>query len=266
MSVETEMNTATRAIIRLRGYYALLAGALLLFVVPFYQLAVLTPSGYAAALAPAVDHRDFAPLLAWLANNLGASRGYRLLQLTPFLLALTFPRALALLVGVTSERRQLVMIWAGRTGFALFALALILGLFTSGGSAAVYANATTDAQRAAVAASYANAFAVETLLSHVAGGALLALFLALASYALRRTPAAFRLFCSFVAALLVMTALFYALAPGQVEAPASTLTLFGLALWFIALGLVFLRQTRPDAPAESLPTASAESEAAESDS
>jgi hypothetical protein len=254
MSVETEINAATRAIVRLRGYYAALAGALLLFVVPFYQLAVLAPSGYTTALAPASDHRDFAPLLAWLVTNLGASRGYHLLQLAPFLLALTLPRAVALLMGVTSGRRQVVMIWAGRSGFALFALALILGLFTSGSSAAVYANATTDAQRAAVAASYNNAFAIETLLSHVAGGALVALFLALASYELRRTPAAFRLFGYLVAALLVVTALFYALAPGQVEAPTSTVTLFGLALWFIALGLVFLRQTRPDAPAPSQPT------------
>jgi hypothetical protein len=53
-----------------------------------------------------------------------------------------------------------------------------------------------------------------------------------------------------------VTALFYALAPGQVEAPTSTITFFGLALWFIALGLVFLRQTRPDATSEPQPGAS----------
>jgi hypothetical protein len=241
MSVETTASAAARAIIRLRGYYALLAGALLLVVVPLYQLTVLAPSGYTAALAPAVERRDFAPLLAWLAPNISASRGYRLLQLAPFLLALTFPRAVALLSGVTQERRQLIMVWAGRVGFALFALALILGLFTSANSAAAFVNATTDAQRAAVAASYANAYAIETLLAHVAGGLLVALFLALASRDLRRVPAAFRLFGYFVAALLVVTALFYALAPGQVEAPTSTVTLFGLALWFIGLGLVFLR-------------------------
>jgi hypothetical protein len=257
MSVETTPEAATRAIIRLRGYYALVAGTLLLFVVPLYQLTVLAPTGYTDALTPAADHRDFAPLLAWLVNNLAASRGYRLLQLAPFLLALTFPHAVALLTGVTNGRRQLVMAWAGRIGFALFALALILGLFTSGGSAAAYANATTEAQRAAVAGSYANAFAIETLLAHVAGGALVALFLALASHDLRLVrpvPTAFRLFGYFVAALLVVTALFYALAPGQVETPTSTVTLFGLALWFIGLGIVFLRQTRPSVPVESRPT------------
>ena len=70
MSVETTPGAATRAIIRLRGYYALLAGALLLFVVPLYQLTVLAPTGYTDALAPAADHRDFAPLLAWLVNHL----------------------------------------------------------------------------------------------------------------------------------------------------------------------------------------------------
>jgi hypothetical protein len=257
MSVETTMGAGARAIIRLRGYYALLAGALLLFVVPLYQLTVLAPTGYTTALAPAADHRDFAPLLAWLANNLTASRGYRLLQLAPFLLALTFPRAVALFTGMTNSWRQLVMIWAGRIGIALFALALILGLFTSASSAAAYANATTDAKRAAVAASYANAFAIETLLSRVAGGLLVALFLALASHDLRLVrpiPAAFRLFGYFVAALLVVTALFYALAPGQVETPTSTVTLFGLALWFIGLGVVFLRQPRPSVSVESRPT------------
>jgi hypothetical protein len=254
MSVETTMSVATRAIIRLRGYYALLAGALLLFIVPLYQLTILAPSGYTTVLAPAVEHRDFAPLLAWLVDHLWASRGYRLLQLAPFLLALTFPRAVALLTGVTNSRRQLIMIWAGRVGFTLFALALILGLFTSASSAAAYTSATTDAHRTAVAASYANAFAIETLLSHVAGGLLVALFLALASHDLRLVrpiPLSLRLFGYFVAALLTVTALFYALAPGQVEVPTSTVTLFGLALWFIALGLVFLRQTRPNAPAES---------------
>jgi hypothetical protein len=258
MSVETRASATIRAIIRLRGYYALLAGTLLFFVVPFYQLTALAPTGYTAALAPAIDHRDFAPLLAWLEINLGASRGYRLLQLAPFLLALTFPRAIALLTRVTNGRRQLIMIWAGRGGFALFALALVLGLFTSASSAAAYVNATTDAQRASVAASYANAFAIETLLAHVAGGLLVALFLAVASHDLRLVrsiPAAFRLFGYFVAALLLVTALFYALAPGQVETPTSTITLFGLALWFIALGVVFLRQTRPDAPSDAPPTA-----------
>jgi hypothetical protein len=253
MSVETTASAATRAIIRLRGYYALLAGALLLIVVPLYQLTVLAPSGYTAALAPAVERRDFAPLLAWLVNHLWASRGYRLLQLAPFLLALTFPHAITLLSDMPHGRRQVVTVWAGRIGFALFALALILGFFTSASSAAAYANATTDSQRAAVAASYANAYAIETLLAHVAGGLLVALFLALASHDLRQVrsiPAAFRLFGYFVAALLLVTALFYALAPGQVEAPTSTITFFGLALWFIALGLVFLRQTRPDAPFE----------------
>ena len=258
MSVETTPRAATRAFIRLRGYYALLAGALLLFIVPLYQLTVLAPTGYTTVLAPAADHRDFAPLLSWLVNNLAASRGYRLLQLAPFLLALTFPRAVALLTGLTHRRRQLVMIWAGRIGFALFALALILGLFTSGGSAAAYANATGAAERAAIAASYANAFAIETLLSHVAGGLLVALFLALASHELRLVPpvpAAFRLFGYFVAALLVVTALFYALAPGQIETPTSTVTLFGLALWFIGLGVVLLRQTRRDTPEQARPPA-----------
>jgi len=259
MSVETTASAATRAIIRLRGYYALLAGALLLFIVPLYQLTVLAPGGYTTALAPAVERRDFGPLLAWLVDHLWASRGYRLLQLAPFLLALTFPRAVALLTGVTNGRRQLIMIWAGRIGFTLFALALVLGLFTSASSAAAYASATTDAQRTAVAASYANAFAIETLLSHVAGGLLVALFLALASLDLRLVrpiPLTLRLFGYFVAALLVVTALFYALAPGQVEVPTSTVTLFGLALWFIALGLVFLRQTRPDTPMQSQSSAS----------
>jgi hypothetical protein len=258
MRVETTSGAASNAIIRLRGYYGLLAGALLLLIVPLYQLTVLAPSGYADALAPAADHRDFAPLLAWLVNNLAASRGYRLLQLAPFLLALSFPRAVALLIGLTHGRRQFVMIWAGRIGFALFALALILGLFTSGRSAAAYATATSDAQRAAVAASYANAFAIETLLSHVAGGLLVALFLTLTSHDLRLVdpiPAAFRLFGYFVAALLVVTALFYALAPGQVETPTSTVTLFGLALWFIGLGAVFLRQTRRDTAEQARPVA-----------
>jgi hypothetical protein len=247
MRAQTSSGAVIAGILRLRGYYALIAGCLLLFAVPLYQLMILAPSGYTTALAPAVEQRDFAPLLGWLVDHLSVSRGYRLLQLAPFLLALTFPYAITLLPGMPCGRRQMVMVWAGRIGFAFFALALVLGFFTSANVAAAYASAISAAQRAAVAASYANAYAIETLLAHVAGGLLVALFLALASHDLRSVrsiPAVFRLFGFFIAALLAITALFYALAPGQVEAPTSTVTFFGLALWFIALGVVFLRKTQ----------------------
>lgn len=256
---------------RLRAIYAVVAGVLLLAGVPLYQSAILGP-GYAASVAPAVAHADFAPLLAWIAGHSGADRGARIVQLLPFLLALPLPGFLygrlwpappASLAPAPSpvnaasskssvapaaapspssqderERRLgTVALWAGRAGFALFALAILLGLLTSAAAASAYASATTAAGRSAALASFAQTYVVQTLLSQVLGGLALAIFLALVTRRWHSAPTYFRLYGYLVAAVLTLNALAFLLSPAQVQTPFTTGALLGLGLWLLGLGL-----------------------------
>ncbi len=238
-----------RAMLRLRAGYAVAAGAMLLFALPLYQAAILAPAGYAAAVTPAVEHRDLSALLAWIALHPAADRVNRLLQLAPFLLAAALPGTLAPLLWPPAEsdsrrdsRRDSglarVALWSGRIAFALFALAILVGLLTSAADASAYATARTSAGRGAAVASFAASNAVETLLAQVLGGLLLAVFLALVSRRMARAPLLFRGLGGLVAALAALNALLFLVDLRQVETPLTTATLFGLGLWLLGLGLL----------------------------
>lgn len=230
-----------RQILRLRAVYAIIAGALILFALPLYQAVVLAPSGYGAAVQPAVDHHDLTALLAWIAGHPVADRANRLLQLVPFLLATALPWMLVRLLWPPTERAAWparVALWAGRIAFILFALAILVGLLTSAAEASAYAAAKSGAARAAAVGSFAASFAAETLLSQVIGGLLLAAFLALVSRQMRRAPILFRGLGALVAALAAINAIWFLADLRQVETPFSTGMLFGLGLWLLGLGLL----------------------------
>lgn len=230
-----------RQITRLRAVYAVVAGAIMLFGLPLYQAVFLGPTGYAAAVTPAVEHGELAPLLAWIVRNGAADRGYRLLQLVPFLLAMPLPGFLyeRLWSGAAREEWSGRMaLWAGRAGFALFALAILVGLLTSAANAGAYASATSATARSAAVAGYARSFLIETLLSQGVGGLALAAFLALVSRRMERAPLYVRLFGYLVAALQLLNALTFLLNPGLVETPFTSGALFGLGLWLLGLGLL----------------------------
>jgi hypothetical protein len=239
-------------LVRLRATYALVAGLILLVGVPLYQAAVLVPAGYAAAVAPALDHRDFAPLLAWIGQHVAADRLYRVLQLVPFLLALSLPGILRDQLWprhptAAPETAARLALWTGRLGFALYGIAILTGLFTSAASASATASATTAAARAAAVRQFAASYAVETLMAQVLGGLLLAAFLALVSWRMGQAsaaPAVFRFFGWLLAVLVALNALLFALDLDQVETAISTVTLFGLALWLIGLGFALPRMPR----------------------
>lgn len=131
----------------------------------------------------------------------------------------------------------LVMLWAGRAGFALFALAILLGLITSATSAGAYATATTAAGRTAAVAGFAASYVVETLLSQVLGGFALALFLVLLTRRWSHAPLYFRLYGYLIAAVLALNALAFLFDLRQVQTPFTTGALFGLGLWLLGLGL-----------------------------
>ena len=137
--------------------------------------------------------------------------------------------------------------WAaflGQIGFALFALVLVLGLFTSTGAAAAYAEASNATTQASVAHDFATSFAIETLLSRVLGGVLVTVFLVVTSMrmlATRLLPPWVAYLGLLTAALLAATAALSTLAPDDPGVPTAGLSLLALGLWLIVVGVLLAR-------------------------
>ena len=246
--------------VKLRGAYALLAGLLLLFAVPLYESIALTPLGYGEAVKAVVLHQDFRQLLDWITTHSTADRVLRLIQLLPFLLAVTVPPSLRRVLWPQSDRRGRVAALAGIGGFGLGVVATVLGIVTS--AAAANSSSASPAATQTNLDHFVTGYVIETLLARVLGGALLTVFVVLASVRivqLRPFPRLLGYVGLAVAALLAATALFLALAPAQAEVSTSVLATLGLALWLAGIGALLLRlrrlptyplatPTRPTAP------------------
>ena len=238
--------------LRLRGGYAILAGVLLLIGVPLFQSLVLSPTGYLDAVNAIIMHQQFGPLLVWAAAHPFESRLFRIFEVIPFLLAFGLPGPMRALFWPDQPRGGRVALWAGRVGFALFALALFVGMFTSAASATSYVTTQTATARQAIALDYAGRYALETLLSRVLGGIGVAVFLVIISLRMVRTRA-FPLWFAYLgivcAALMAATALLFALGPAQATTPTSGLAFVLLALWLILAGVLLVRlRTLPAIP------------------
>ena len=232
------------ALLRLRAGYAILAGVLLLIGVPLVQTLVLAPTGYLTAVNAIIAHQQFGPLISWTAAHPFESRLSRVFQAIPFLLALGLPGPLRLLLWRGQPQGGRVAVWTGRIGLALFVLALFIGMFTSATSASTYVSAGSEGARQAIALDYAGRYALETLLSRVLGGVLLAIFLMAVGLRVIRV----RLLSPWVAylgilcaALTATTALFFAFGPAQATTPTSGLAYVALALWLIVIGVFLVR-------------------------
>lgn len=235
--------TLELARVRLRGWYAIVAGALI-FCLPLYEGFVLAPLGYIDAVRAVSPTAGFGPLVRWTATYPGPALGFRLLELAPFLLAFPLPRTLRRILPRPEGRSAAVMAWAGQIGFACFALALVLGLFASNATAA-----------SGDAAGFASSYAVQTILSRIVGGVLVALFILLASVGIARDktlPDWLGFGGLLVAAVLTATALQFAGGPAQVETALSPWSFVLLAAWLLAVGVYLVRL--PALPSSSAPT------------
>lgn len=237
--------------IKLRGVYAAVAGVILLLALLVYQPAVLGPMGYTAAVNAAAGPQSFGPYLAWLGEHGSENRALRLIEVVVFILAATLPQQLRRVLWPADPRAGRWAAFLGQVGFALYALVLVLGLFTSTGAAAAYAEAPNAAAQAAVVRDFATSFSIETLLSRVLGGALVAVFLLVTGIRLLETrvlPVWLAYLGILTAALLAATAVLSALAPAAPQAPTSGLAFLVLAVWLIAVGVVLARlRALPDA-------------------
>lgn len=224
--------TLELARIRLRGWYAIVAGALI-FCLPLYEGFVLAPLGYVDAVRAVSPQAGFGSLVHWTAAHPGPALGFRLLQLVPFLLAFPLPRALRRVLPRPDGRASAVMAWSGQIGFACFALALVIGIFASNAAAA-----------SGDAAGFANSYAVQTIISRIAGGVLVALFILLASVGIARgkvLPDWLGFGGLLVAAVLTATAFQFAGGPAQVETSLSPWSFVLLAAWLLGVGVFLAR-------------------------
>src|SRR5262249_32578089 len=121
--------------VRLRGIYALVAGGLLLVGIPLFVSAFLAPTGYIEATQAVSSARGFSPVVQWMPRHPGAAFAYRIVELAPFLLAFPLPRTLRRVLPAPKRRLSAVLAWSGQIGFACYAVALLVSLFTSSAAA-----------------------------------------------------------------------------------------------------------------------------------
>jgi hypothetical protein len=227
---------------RLRGIYAISAAAIIIVVIPFFQGTILAGTGYIMAINHITDHNDFGPYLAWVGQNQETDVIFHAIQFLVFLLIFTLPAVLAGLLWASPTPWSRIARIAGQVGASCYALAVLVGLVVSGSSGGSYANAGAAAQRAGIAGDFAGRFAIQNILSHIAGGIMLAVWLMIigAQMMLSRKkalPSWLGYLGVVVAALLVVTALQFAGLPAAAETSLSSLAFFALALWLVGLGI-----------------------------
>jgi hypothetical protein len=233
--------------LRLRGVYAIIAGATLLFVAPLYHAAALG-SAYDAATNAITRSLNFIPYLAWLTGNLGADQGSRVIQTLPLLIALALPGPLSAWLWAHRNPWRLTTLIAGWTGFAAFVLAGVIGFVTSASAADSYRAATSDAAHLAIASAFAQNYALQSLIGRGVGGIALGVFLALVSLRIitsSRLPRWTAYVGWLVAALEAANGIVFLINPLNLQAPTTSLTSPALAVWLLVIGLA-LWQARPD--------------------
>lgn len=224
--------------VKLRGLYAVAAGFLMLVGIPFFESAVLAPTGYVTAIEQVARSGSFAPLLAWAGEHAGLDLTFHVVELAPFLLVVALPGSLRRALWPRDRRMGQVAALSGLAGFALYALAIVIGAFATRTAADAFLHAPI-AYQAQTAASYRDQYAFQTLIAQVVGALLVGLCLLVAGARIVRTRLLPRWlgFASIVpAGLLALTALQFLAAPTQVETATSSITLALLALWLIAMG------------------------------
>lgn len=232
--------------LRLRGVYAIIAGVLLLFAAPLVQ-ALALGGDYTAAIVPIAQSREFEPYLVWLTGHLSGDQALRIIQTLPLLIALALPGPLSAWLWPERRGQRLVALLSGWIGFGLFVLAGVIGFVSSANAASAYYNATSSGARAVIASSFAQQYALQSLLSRGLGGVALAIFLAMVSLRFiraTRLPRWAAYLGGLVGALLAANAVVFLLNPLNIQAPTAGLSLAGLAVWLLVIGVALWQTTQ----------------------
>lgn len=254
--------------VKLRGLYAVIAGVLLLVGIPFFEGAELAPAGYVTAIDRVAQSGSFAPLLGWAGQHAGLDLAFHVVELVPFLLVVALPGSLRRALWPRGAQMGRVAALSGLAGFALYALAIVIGAFATRMAADTFARAQVD--QVQTAASFRNQYVFQTLISFVLGALLVALCLLLVGARIvrtRRLPRWLGFASSVPAGLLVLTGIQFLTDPTQVETATSSLSFALLGLWLIAIGVALSRlrvlagdetPTVDGAPASSAPDAASD--------
>lgn len=245
--------------VKLRGIYAIVAGAVLLLGIPLYQSLFFSNSGYTPAVEAIRKHEDFKPLLAWISLHTGADIGSRLLYLLPLLAMTTLPGSLRRVLWPREAATGKVMEWSGTLGFACYALASVIGIVASLSGAASYRPSSPSSS--GPVAAFEAAYAWNSLLAHIIGGGLIALCIFLASMRILRAQTLLPwlgILGLLEAALLAIVAIQYSAGLTQAQTTLQPFSFVVLALWLISIGtqLSWLRAL-PDTSASDTPTTTA---------
>jgi hypothetical protein len=246
--------------VKLRGIYAIVAGAVLLLGIPLYQSLYFANTGYTTAVDAISKQGDFKPLLAWINLHTGADVTSRLLYLLPLLAMTTLPGSLRRVLWPGDATGGRVMVWSGRIGFGCYALASVVGIVASVSGAASYRPSSPS--NSGPVAAFAAAYAWNSLLAHIIGGALIALCILLVSLRILRAQTVLPwlgILGLLEAALLAIVAIQYSAGLKQAQTTLQPFSFVMLALWLISMGtqLAWLRAlpsaTPPanDAPANA---------------
>lgn len=230
--------------VKLRGIYAIVAGAVLLLGIPLYQSLFFSNTGYTPAVDAISKHEDFKPLLAWISQHTGADVTSRLLFLLPLLAMTTLPGSLRRVLYPTESRAGWVMAWSGAIGFGCYALASVIGIVASISGANSYRPSSPS--NSGPVAAFAGAYAWNSLLAHIIGGGLIALCILLVSLRILREQTLLPwlgLLGLAEAALLAIVAIQYSAGLKQAQTTLQPFSLVMLALWLISIGtqLAWLR-------------------------
>lgn len=250
--------------VKLRGGYAAFAGLVLLIGIPLVE-SLFLGQAYVSAVSQSEALGTFGPLLTWAGQNPGADLGVHIVELVPFLLATLLPGVLRRVLWPRGTTGGRIVALCGQIGFALFALAVLLGIPSTRGAASDYLNAGSPAAARSAAQGFANAYGFQNLVSHVAGGVLVALFIVLVSVRIVRTPVFSRWLGYYglvPAVLLGATALQYLGSLAQIETPLAPVTFAALAFWLLLVGVLLARLGRlPEGATASAPVNSQVAEA-----
>ncbi|HEV2403850.1 MAG TPA: hypothetical protein VGR88_00275 [Ktedonobacterales bacterium] len=242
--------------VKLRGIYAIVAGAVLLLGIPLYQSLYFANTGYTTAVDAISKHGDFKPLLAWINLHTGADVTSRLLYLLPLLAMTTLPGSLRRVLWPGEATGGRVMLWSGRIGFGCYALASVVGIVASISGAASYR--PTSPSNSGPVAAFAAAYAWNSLLAHIIGGGLIALCILLVSLRILRAQTVLPwlgIVGLLEAALLAIVAIQYSAGLKQAQTTLQPFSFVMLALWLISMGtqLAWLRALPSATPANDAP-------------
>ena len=232
--------------LKLQGIYGLLAGLVLLIVIPVYQMTVLGPAGYQAPAATAFNQGNYGPLLAWISNHGSVFIIYRFLEIIAFLLAIRLPLALYRALRTYGGTLARWLVVGGIGGLGVFAAMIAVGTVSFARAAADYSQTGSTQAAKDIATSFNTLYFVEGLAQNTLGGALIATFLVCASLLIARSGKLSGLLVFFgllVAALMAALAVLFA-----VSAPAAqmlpTPAILSFAVWLIWLGILLIQRAR----------------------